>query len=50
MSKKEHTASEKFAILQQIECGRIGVKEAVRDFGISKTTLAKWRRRYEGRH
>lgn len=46
MSKKEHTASEKFAILQQIECGRIGVKEAVRDFGISKTTLAKWRRRY----
>ena len=46
MSKIEQTASEKFAILQQIECGRIGVKEAVRAFGISKTTLAKWRRRY----
>jgi transposase len=46
MSKIEHTASEKFAILQQIECNRIGVKEAVRAFGISKTTLAKWRRRY----
>ena len=46
MSKIEHPASEKLAILQQIECGRIGVKEAVRAFGISKTTLAKWRRRY----
>lgn len=46
MSKMEHTASEKFAILQQIECNRISVKEAVRTFGISKTTLAKWRRRY----
>jgi len=46
MSKKEHTASEKFAIVQEIESGCIGVKEAVRKFGISKTTLAKWRRRY----
>jgi len=46
MSKIEHPASEKLAILQQIECGRIGVKEAVRAFDISKTTLAKWRRRY----
>lgn len=47
MSKTEHTASEKFAILQQIESGHIGVKSAVRTFGISKTTLAKWRRRYQ---
>lgn len=46
MSKSEHTASEKLAILQQIECGHIGVKSAAIAFGISKTTLAKWRRRY----
>lgn len=46
MSKIEHTASEKFAIIQQIESGHIGVKSAVETFGISKTTLAKWRRRY----
>jgi transposase len=46
MSKTEHTASEKFAILQQIESDQIGVKSAARTFGISKTTLAKWRRRY----
>lgn len=46
MSKIEHTASEKLAIIQQIESGHIGVKSAVETFGISKTTLAKWRRRY----
>jgi transposase-like protein len=46
MSKTEHTASEKFAIIQQIESGRIGVKVAVNTYGISKSTLAKWRRRY----
>lgn len=46
MSKIEHMASEKLAIIQQIESGHIGVKSAVETFGISKTTLAKWRRRY----
>lgn len=46
MSKIEHTATEKFAIIQQIESGQIGVRAAVKAFGISKTTLAKWRRRY----
>jgi transposase len=47
MSKIEHTASQKFAILQEIESGHIGVKSAARKFGISKTTLAKWQRRYQ---
>lgn len=47
MSKIERSASEKFAIIQEIELGHIGVKAAVKKFGISKTTLAKWRRRYE---
>lgn len=46
MSKAELSASQKFAILQEIELGHIGVKAAVIKFGISKTTLAKWRRRY----
>lgn len=47
MAKKEHTASEKFAIVQEIENGCIGVIAAARKFGINKTTLAKWRRRYQ---
>jgi transposase-like protein len=47
MFKVEHSASQKFAIIQEIESGRIGVKEAVEKFNISKTTLAKWRRRYK---
>lgn len=47
MSKLEHSASEKFAILQEIEHGHIGVKAATQKYEISKTTIAKWRRRYE---
>ena len=46
MSKKEHTASEKYDIIREIENGCIGVKAAVKKFGISKATIAKWRRRY----
>ncbi len=46
MSGKEYTASEKFTIVQEIENGCIGVKVAVRKFGVSKSTIAKWRRRY----
>lgn len=47
MSKSERTALEKIYIIQQIENGSIGVMEAVRRFGVSKTTLAKWRMRYK---
>lgn len=46
MSKKEYTAIEKLSIINGIESGQVGVKESVRKFGISKSTLAKWRRRY----
>ncbi|MNJ31201.1 hypothetical protein D3C77_258280 [compost metagenome] len=60
MTKKARTASEKFAMIQNIEAGHIGVQDAVQDaderFGITKTTIttttitktiiAKWRRRY----
>ena len=46
MSLSEHTAEEKIYIVQQIENGFIGVEQAARAFGVSKTTLAKWRMRY----
>ncbi|QOT00298.1 transposase [Brevibacterium sp. JNUCC-42] len=47
MPKIQFSASEKFAVLQEIESGQTGVKAAAKKYGISKTTLAKWRRRYE---
>jgi transposase-like protein len=43
---RKHTASEKLAIIQEIENGHIGVMAAIQKFNITKTTLAKWRRRY----
>jgi transposase-like protein len=46
MHKKKHTASEKLAIIQEIESGRIGVKAATKKFDVTKTSLAKWRRKY----
>jgi len=46
VSLSEHTAEEKIYIVQQIENGFIGVEQAARTFGVSKTTLAKWRMRY----
>jgi transposase len=47
MAGKDRTALEKFTIIQEIEEGSIGVKAALKKFGISKTTLAKWRRQYK---
>jgi transposase len=44
--RRKHTASEKFAIIQEIQNGHIGVMAATQKFSITKTTLAKWRRRY----
>ena len=35
MSKKKHT-SEKFAIIQEIETGHIGVKAASKKFGLRR--------------
>jgi len=46
MVPREHTATEKFAIIQEINEGRISVRAAVKEFVVSKSTLAKWRRRY----
>lgn len=47
MPKVQFSASEKLAVLQEVESGQIGVKAAAKKYGIPKTTLAKWRRRYE---
>ena len=47
MPKLQYSASEKLAVLREIESGQIGVMAAAKNFGVSKTTLAKWRRRYE---
>jgi transposase len=47
MPKVQYSAPEKLAILQEVESGQIGVKAAAKKYGITKTTLAKWRRRYE---
>ena len=46
MHKRKHTASEKLTIIQEIENGHIGVKAATQKYSITKTTLAKWRKRY----
>ncbi|MEK5235904.1 IS3 family transposase [Paenibacillus sp. FSL L8-0470] len=47
MEQKKFTAFEKLTILQEVECGQIGLKAAARKYGLSKTSLVKWRRRYQ---
>lgn len=47
MLTKKYGAIEKLAILDEITSGEIGVKAAAKKYGITKTTLAKWRRRYK---
>ncbi|MCE5173761.1 helix-turn-helix domain-containing protein [Paenibacillus profundus] len=47
MPNKKYDASEKLIILDEIASGEIGVKAAAKKYGISKTTLAKWRRCYK---
>jgi transposase len=47
MSGVRFSAAQKLAILQEIEIGQSGVQSAAKQYGTTKTTLAKWRRRYE---
>ncbi|MBN3522700.1 helix-turn-helix domain-containing protein [Paenibacillus apiarius] len=47
MPNKKYDASEKLVIIGEIESGEIGVKAAAKKYGISKTTLVKWHRRYK---
>lgn len=46
MLNEKYCASKKLAILEQITSGEIGFNAAVKKYGINKTTLMKWRRRY----
>ncbi|MFC4304040.1 helix-turn-helix domain-containing protein [Cohnella boryungensis] len=34
-------------MLQEIESGHSGIKGAIRKYGLNKSTLAQWRRRYQ---
>ncbi|QOT00962.1 helix-turn-helix domain-containing protein [Brevibacterium sp. JNUCC-42] len=47
MPKVQYGAPEKFAILQEVESGQLGLMATVKNYGINKSTLAKWRGRYE---
>jgi transposase len=47
MLKKAYSSQEKCEIVNEIETGQIGVKAAVTKYDVTKTTLAKWRRRYK---
>lgn len=46
MPENKISASEKLAIVQEIESGRIGLKYAVSRFKLSKNTLVKGRQLY----
>ncbi|MEF2968539.1 transposase [Paenibacillus sp. M1] len=46
MPKNKLNALEKLAIVQEIENSQIGLKAAVRKFGLNKSTLVKWRHLY----
>lgn len=47
MPKIQFVAKEKLAIIKEIECGELGIMAASYKYRISKTTLVKWRQRYE---
>ncbi|MGO4699530.1 helix-turn-helix domain-containing protein [Paenibacillus sp. 2TAB26] len=47
MSKVKYSASEKLTIIGEIESGELGSMAAAYKYGLSKTTLAKWQRRYK---
>ncbi|MGF7033515.1 transposase-like protein [Paenibacillus mucilaginosus] len=47
MSKEKYCASEKLAILEEVSSGKIGFIAATKRYGMNKTTLMKWQRRYK---
>ncbi|WP_165822665.1 helix-turn-helix domain-containing protein [Paenibacillus montanisoli] len=47
MPKNQYHAEEKLSIIEEIERGELGIMAATYKYGISKTTLVKWRQRYE---
>ncbi|WP_081418618.1 helix-turn-helix domain-containing protein [Paenibacillus sp. Leaf72] len=47
MSREKYNALEKLAILEEVSNGEIGFLVAAKKYGINKTTLMKWQRRYK---
>jgi len=47
MSRGKYNALEKLAILEEVSSGEIGFLAAAKKYGINKTTLMKWQRRYK---
>lgn len=47
MKKNKFTALEKLNILQEIECGELVLKAVARKYGLSRTSVVKWRSRYQ---
>ncbi|MDQ0888181.1 transposase [Paenibacillus sp. V4I9] len=47
MSRGKYNALEKLAILEEVSNGEIGFLAAAKKYGINKTTLMKWQRRYK---
>ncbi|MGY4761958.1 IS3 family transposase [Paenibacillus caseinilyticus] len=47
MSKEKYCATEKLAILEEVSSGKIGFIAATKRYGMNKTTLMKWQRRYK---
>ncbi|WP_155971694.1 helix-turn-helix domain-containing protein, partial [Paenibacillus sp. Soil522] len=47
MSRVQYNAKEKLAIIEEIDSGELSVMAVAYKYGISKTTLVKWRRQYE---
>ncbi|CAM4524923.1 hypothetical protein FHS16_001112 [Paenibacillus endophyticus] len=41
MPNNQYRAEEKLAIIEEIDCGELGVMAATYKYGISKTTLVK---------
>lgn len=47
MRKTQYLIEEKLAIIEEVDRGELGVMAAAYKYGISKTTLVKWRQRYK---
>lgn len=47
MSRGKYNALEKLTILEEVSNGEIGFLAAATKYGINKTTLMKWQRRYK---
>lgn len=47
MLKELYSSLDKLTIIDEISSGEISLKDATKKYGISKTTLVKWRQRYK---